>query len=330
MNFPDQYYVGAEQRKAFDVNDPPLGFATPYGTNAAFKKRRETVDNWVGNVYDHVSKRNLFNNPYEGTVIDNVPLAMFTFEKSVSRYTTSNKLFRINDPRGFQLEISAENLADILLNCSTDHGEIIGQFVWGRDGSTNYLCRLDHPEYLAFKNPKKEKGKLDIGDLIKTQQQGELIYVGEMYGILLGSQSGYLVPDKDTPGHPLKLMSYHEAYQHLSSRHLPEETNFSTSQKDKTKWLVFQYPGGKKPYYDYVYFLARKALKYEHVSENASFTKPEKNEPYIIGTSKQDVRSAILFDTCEEMNAFEIDPVALKSHCFWTGRVSNYKGHKEL
>lgn len=63
-------------------------------------------------------------------VWDNVPLMGFRILKSVNRYSTSNKLWRVADPRGLQFEISTEVFEDIILNADINHGEIMAACVW--------------------------------------------------------------------------------------------------------------------------------------------------------------------------------------------------------
>ena len=63
-------------------------------------------------------------------ILDNEPRNDFTIAKTVSRYSTNNKLWRILDARGFELEISTSDMEDILMNGSVTEGKIIGYYVW--------------------------------------------------------------------------------------------------------------------------------------------------------------------------------------------------------
>lgn len=74
-------------------------------------------------------------------ILDNVPQTGFKLMKSVTRYSTSNKLWRVLDPRGFMLEISTQNLEDILLEGKIEKGLIDGSFVW-QPGRTVKLVRV--------------------------------------------------------------------------------------------------------------------------------------------------------------------------------------------
>lgn len=179
IKFPEKLYIGI---KAVDL-DPAtasLAFATPYGTDKAFLKRKETVDSWVGIKYVQTK-----NSTVSSThIIDNEPIRGFSFDKAVSRYTTQNKWFRITDPRGFILEIDAYNLADIIANTSIFHGELCDEFVWGRNNANNFLTRTTHPDYIEHvKNTisPPEKYVPEIGDIVNLTGTDNMVYLGKYY-----------------------------------------------------------------------------------------------------------------------------------------------------
>ena len=112
----------------------------------------------------------------------NAPISGFKIGNVATRYSTSNKFYRIIDPRGFQLEISTANLNEIIQTGEIAYGEIIGEYVWTKS-TRDYLCSVNHPEYKRWLNPsEKEKNKtLDIGDLVVLPNDGEALYVGKKY-----------------------------------------------------------------------------------------------------------------------------------------------------
>lgn len=180
-----------------------MAFATPFGTDKAFDNRKSTVDRWVGDgtVWERVVDENgvpvLDTNGYgvhekhvigvqEPTIIDNVFLEGFELDKSVSRSVTDNKWFRITDPRGFQLEISASNLTDILHHGTIDHGRIAGKFIWGRNKQVMYLTRPDHPEYINLVNP-ITRTDLQPGDIVRFgKAKVRYIFYGVKYAHAFG------------------------------------------------------------------------------------------------------------------------------------------------
>lgn len=137
----------------------PLAFAQTYepGTKS-FESKQKTQDKWAygdyggeayryqdGKVwcirthYDRGTRTStvkdfMVEEYLQPRIIDNVPMEGFRVEKSVSRYSTSNKLWRILDPRGFELEISTQNLEDLMMDCVIDHGLIMASCVWDAKG----------------------------------------------------------------------------------------------------------------------------------------------------------------------------------------------------
>jgi len=68
---------------------------------------------------------------FQPQVWDNVPISGFKILKSVSRYSTSNKLWRILDPRGLELEISTGCMEEIIGNAGIlKGGEIDAPCQW--------------------------------------------------------------------------------------------------------------------------------------------------------------------------------------------------------
>lgn len=137
--FDKVLYVGFSDRYS-NAEDPRLlGFAIPISDTVAFRKRKATVDNWRS---DTITPVKLLNIPRYG----------FKIVDSVSRYSTSNKLFRVQDPAGFELEISAKNLFEILKTCTVSQGQIMDKMVWGPN--TNQLSAEHSIEYQEAQKPK--------------------------------------------------------------------------------------------------------------------------------------------------------------------------------
>lgn len=141
------------------VEITPLGFAQDYTPQVkTFEKRKHTQDMWAygfykrkdtyiekdGKMWERRSRwdpdgkgghievltETLVDEKLQPRIIDNIPLDGFRITKSVSRYSTSNKLWRILDPRGFELEITSANLEELILNGVIVDGWISGQCQW--------------------------------------------------------------------------------------------------------------------------------------------------------------------------------------------------------
>lgn len=245
MNIFEKMYVGIQSRGKSSTVDFPLGFAVPYSTKSDFKKRKETVDNWCGQrfhySYDPVTHKQIVNDRgiYEGEYFPNEPRDGWRFEKSVSRWSTSNKLFRVADPLGFTVEISAENLADVILNTTIINGEIQGKMVLTRENSTNYLTRMDHPEYLKVLKPAFTRAPKE-GDIIQSPY-GKMTYLGTYY--LLSYRIVIKYYNDETRAYDLDTYNYRNM------------SNFITNvveERDPKPWKIFGHfnsTDGKTFYY---------------------------------------------------------------------------------
>jgi hypothetical protein len=159
---PKQLYVTAQDRGIDPTTGPnhPFGFLNAYEPGkVAFEKKRHTQEDWAyhfsytqdakleqhGNEWYKVGwKWNYIQHPTDrrlpGTqtredvheliqhppkVWDNDPLTGFRILRSVSRYSTSNKLWRILDPRLVEFEISTGVLEQIIDDATILKGGLI-------------------------------------------------------------------------------------------------------------------------------------------------------------------------------------------------------------
>jgi hypothetical protein len=147
------------------IPEPRLGFAQAYEPHLkSFAKKQATQDDWaygggkgivvtpgwavIGHEYRDgvvfvkerrwertidVLQEQITQIPddLQPCIIKNVPMEGFRVQKFVSRYSTSNKLWRILDPRGFELEISTGCFENLILDGVIDHGVIMTPCVWG-------------------------------------------------------------------------------------------------------------------------------------------------------------------------------------------------------
>lgn len=192
INKFDRLYVG--QKPQGGNNPLPLAFLTPYEDNAAGRKRMETVDNWVKEVgYSRVNGHIIRNtNNLKSEVIDNVPLAGFSIAKSVRRdssWNGGNVVWRIEDPRGYEWEISSPNLAQIITQTGIAAGGVInGRCIIGRLAGANILVPegtdlWDKMEADLVKREAKATQKnvsgYNVGDRVKTKAGEEFYFIGK-------------------------------------------------------------------------------------------------------------------------------------------------------
>jgi hypothetical protein len=142
----DEAYIGLQKRQK-SVNETkdllPLGFMVPNGTDSGALKRKATVDDWANSNY-YGQK----NNTIEPIIIPNLPTYGFKFHGGIRTSSQGGEThFRLEDPRGFELEIKASNVAFLLTFTTFHNGEILEECVWMRDGSSNWLIPIKSDEY---------------------------------------------------------------------------------------------------------------------------------------------------------------------------------------
>lgn len=157
--------------------EPPLAYLVQADNDYTkeYDSNIQSANRWaIGYSKDEGVHYNFSNHPTSG----------FRIGRVATRHSTSNKFYRIIDPRGFQLEISTDNLNQIIQNESIEKGLILGEYVWAKS-TRDYLCSVNSPEYKHWLNPPpKEKTKtLERGDYVLLPYDGEAMYLGKYYMI---------------------------------------------------------------------------------------------------------------------------------------------------
>jgi len=175
VKIPDEFYVGINSA-CKTASGKPLGFATPNGDDAAANKRKSTVDSWVTGYHRDKSKL-----PNLGKIYANLPRRGFKLVDWSSRYCTDNKVARILDPYGYELEIYIPNLMNLILSCDINKGDIDAELIWIREGAHNRLVRSDDPIIEEAKKaqamPKPKKLRHKPGDIIECNNV-KFLYLG--------------------------------------------------------------------------------------------------------------------------------------------------------
>jgi hypothetical protein len=188
IKIPAKHYVGMVKRQNEKI---PLGFITPWGEDAAAKKRIATVDAWSKQRYHG-------NTALPAMTIDNVPMSGFKMTTDIrsSSYGGVDK-WRIEDPRGFELEITSHNLAQLLTVGMIDRGEIADTCVWARDGQNNVLLSTSTDIYKeAVQNTQVAAmtanwKDVKIGNTVLLQNNVTGVWLGRMHGVSLESYTRY-------------------------------------------------------------------------------------------------------------------------------------------
>lgn len=136
---------------------------------------------------------------------ENVPTEGFVLNKKAGDYSTGwdhrHAYCRVYDPRGFEFEISIENLLYILQNTTCIPGKgLQGEFVYGWDGKDLVLMPVGSPDYKQISefnrvihNNETIKAKdLVIGATYLTKDNENWIYMGkfEAFNYWIGISEG--------------------------------------------------------------------------------------------------------------------------------------------
>ena len=180
-----------------DVTIEKLSYMTYYENNAPFKSRSQTGLGWARSYETDLEVS-------DGIIIDNSPQSGFKVVGSVGRWSTQNKLFQIEDPRGFIVEIPTGNLSALLNDTTVINAVIQEDCVWGREASNHVLLSIGSDPYLkslenmkALDTATKIKPKdLTIGDWVSTVGGGETYFAGRCRITWTNERSGQVVEDK--------------------------------------------------------------------------------------------------------------------------------------
>jgi hypothetical protein len=196
IKFPAEHYLGMITREQSEGTDfLPLGFMTVEGTDAAAVKRKSTVDNWVSQNstgWNHTTRQQVQRNQPKPVVLKNEPMAGFRLLDEIKRYSgwgSGNVKWRVEDPRGFELEITSPNLMQILACSVVDKGEILDMCMWAREGGDNVLVPVSSEVYTTAMENTKRVAKsaslrdLEMGDTVLLQNGTTGRYYGKMWAI---------------------------------------------------------------------------------------------------------------------------------------------------
>lgn len=170
-------------------NKFPLSYLTHNENNAECRKRKETGTHWAEGYGKYINGKYV-TDPIKENTFDNKPIEGFTIEESKSRWSTSNVVWRIIDPRGFTVEIYSGNLENIIRHSTIINGVIKGKCIWGREEGKNILINEGSQEYKEGIEGSVNKASkiinmknVPVGSTVKLKSKvGEWIYMGVLTG----------------------------------------------------------------------------------------------------------------------------------------------------
>lgn len=166
-------FVALQSRTGMgETNHLPLGFLVPDGDDKAALGRKDTAMRWAGKEMEPV-------------VFDNTPISGFRILDSVVHGPSGTK-WRIEDPRGFELEISSPNLMNLISHAVFDQQTILSPCIWMRDGGHNRLVPTSSKTYINAVAPDITNSepitasKLRVGDVVVFANGRVGTYVGRV------------------------------------------------------------------------------------------------------------------------------------------------------
>ena len=178
IEIPKSFFVSTG--KPLVAGGKDLGMARKIVGNSTDKKAIASISKWIGG-YNSRPK------DWSPDIIENSPVSGFEITGYVSRYTTDNKWFEVADPRGFKLQISCENLFELIDEESISNRVIQTECVWGFHNHV-YLMSVHGSAYkkaMQIKSKTEARKKATASSLVvgKLYEKGIskelMIYLGQ-------------------------------------------------------------------------------------------------------------------------------------------------------
>ena len=174
LNIPETLKVGFNNRS--DTYSGKLAYVTYINKKGDIAK----ATSWNGWIDKEIDVETYENKPIEG----------FVLNKRAGGYESGwnfrQTKCRVYDPRGFEVEISVENLLYILQECTSSKGKgLEGEFVYAWSGPELILLPVCSEDYKASMEFVKKQENITLKDLkvgaaYKGSEVDYLIYIGKM------------------------------------------------------------------------------------------------------------------------------------------------------
>lgn len=138
LNIPEKIKIGFNKRK--DTYTGKLAYITWIDKKGKLRKE----NSWTGWKDDNIPVEDYVNEPTDGFVLNK---DVGGTQRCYS-WNARREKFRVYDPRGFEFEITGENLLFILQECSSIKGKgLEGEFVYSWSGAEIVLLPVGSEEY---------------------------------------------------------------------------------------------------------------------------------------------------------------------------------------
>lgn len=201
MDFPKKFYV-ARVRRGTGL-DEVLGYMVEADKEhtKAFEKKKSSADRWASG-----------SNRLDPIYVDNEPKTGFVMVTNVSRYSTSNVVWRCRHPEGFEFEITSSNMCDLIANNTIINGEFQDAMFFNHSRelinakTTTYAKMVEKKE--AQEERKNFADSIQPGDGFSTEySKDEYVYLGEFHAICENKNKELNYAAKSTKMHLIKNIS---------------------------------------------------------------------------------------------------------------------------
>lgn len=209
MKLPKKFYVARQYRGSEEI----IGFMVNADNEntKAYEKKKDSADRWSKN---YGGKATL-----EPIYIDNTPRTGFQMVTNVSRYSTSNVLWRVRHPEGFEFEITSGNMCDLLATNTMINGVFQEELFFTENKmlvNTNTQLFADMLEKQEKEDTQKQAvSELEPGNAIRVKNRSDTDYedyqyLGKYHVITVGLNTPLHNSAKSSLIHVFEDLSNHE------------------------------------------------------------------------------------------------------------------------
>lgn len=208
MKLPQKFYVARQYRGSEEI----LGFMVVADNESTkgFEKKKASADRWAS-----------YQNKMEPIYVDNEPKKGFHMVTNVSRYSTSNVLWRIRHPEGFEFEITSANMCDLLATNTIINGEFQDEMFFTENRqlvNTKTQLFADMIEKQEKAEALKEAAKaLEPGNAFRIDGHPNIKdvryrYMGKLHAINVGYNAALHTSEKSSLFHVIHNVTNNEYY----------------------------------------------------------------------------------------------------------------------
>lgn len=194
MKLPEKFYVTRNYRGTEEV----LGFMVVADAEhtKSFQKKKETADSWAR------------NSKVAPIYVDNIPRTGFQIVTNVSRYSTSNVVWRVCHPEGFEFEITSDNFMDLIQTSTIIEGAIQEELFFTENkklvsSKTKLFANLIKQEE---KNEQQkelisafvEGDRFKLGGEYAESHTDEYLYCGSYHMLVMNKNKELSIPEKSS------------------------------------------------------------------------------------------------------------------------------------